>query len=145
MCLIIIILFLGKTHFSESSTARVPSQGSSSSTKMYCSLQDAFHDNFPGFSGVGFCTKLVRMKTQQGTDKASKHNWHTVFFRLCPAYTRINRSGVNFVLSFIFSLFEFLTNCTNFPFSPPPRFVALRLCCSLTPLRFDPCHLIRDG
>ena len=27
----------------------------------------------------GFCRKLARTKTQQGTDKASEHNWHTVF------------------------------------------------------------------
>ena len=44
-------------------------------------IRGAFHDNFPGFLGFGFRRKLVRMKTQQGTDKASEHNGRKVFSR----------------------------------------------------------------
>ena len=61
------------------------------------------------------------------------------------AYTCINRSGVNFILSFIFSLFYFLTNCTKFPFFPTIRFGALHLCYSMPPLLFDPCRLLCSG
>ena len=43
------------------------------------SIQGAFHNNFPGFSGFGFRRKLARTKTQQGTDKASEHNGCTIF------------------------------------------------------------------
>ena len=45
------------------------------------SVLGAFHDNFPGFSGFGFCRKLARTKNQQGTDKANGHNGRTVFSR----------------------------------------------------------------
>ena len=31
------------------------------------------------FQGFGFCRKLARTKTQQGTDKASEHNGRTIF------------------------------------------------------------------
>ena len=41
------------------------------------------------------------------------------FTRLGIDYARINRSGVNFFLSFILSSFQFLTDCTNLPFLPP--------------------------
>ena len=42
-------------------------------------VRGAFHDNFPRFLGLGFHRKLVRMRNQQGTDKASKYDGHTVF------------------------------------------------------------------
>ena len=42
-------------------------------------IQGEFRDNFPGLSDFGFCRKLARTKTQQGTDKASEHNGRTVF------------------------------------------------------------------
>ena len=43
-------------------------------------IRGAFHDNFQGVSGFGFRRKLASTKTQQGTDKASKHNGRTVKF-----------------------------------------------------------------
>ena len=41
----------------------------------------AFHNNFPGFSGFEFFRKLTHTKTQQGIEKASRHNWRTVFLQ----------------------------------------------------------------
>ena len=41
-------------------------------------VRGSFHDNFPRFSGFVFFRKLARTKNQQGTDKASEHNRHTV-------------------------------------------------------------------
>ena len=48
-------------------------------------------------------------------------------------------------LLFTLSLFKFLTNCTNFPFSPPPHFGAFRLFCGLSPLHFDKICLLHGG
>ena len=39
-----------------------------------CSIRGELHNNFPVFSCFGFCRKLVRTKTEQGTDKASERN-----------------------------------------------------------------------
>ena len=50
----------------------------------------------PGFSGFGFCRKLIIATTPQDTDKAREHNGGTVFFRLWY-YKCISRSGVNFM------------------------------------------------
>ena len=41
-------------------------------------IQGPVHDIFPGFSGFGFCRKLMRTKIHQGIDKTSKHNGHTL-------------------------------------------------------------------
>ena len=43
------------------------------------SIQGAFHNHYPRFSVFVFFRKLARMKTQQGTDKASEHKGRTVF------------------------------------------------------------------
>ena len=51
-------------------------------------MQGAFHDKFPGFLGFRFRRKLVHTKTQQGIDKVSEHNRHTVFSRALVLLTR---------------------------------------------------------
>ena len=43
-------------------------------------IRGAFHDNFPGFSGFGFCRKLTCMKTQPETEKARKNNGCVEYF-----------------------------------------------------------------
>ena len=55
-----------------------------------------------------FYRELVRTKTQQRIEKVSKHNGSTLFLGLWY-YVRINRCGVNFVLSY-FCLFLFVKN-----------------------------------
>ena len=76
-----------------------------------------FHNNFPGFSGLVFCKKLARTKTQQSIDKASKRNSCTVLFGLWY-FSSINRSGIklfyhSYSPSFTYSLF-----------APTPLFVS---------------------
>ena len=51
-------------------------------------IQGAFHNNFPGFSGLGFRRKLARIKTQQGKDKASEHNGRAVISHALVLLTR---------------------------------------------------------
>ena len=51
-------------------------------------IRGAFHGNFTKLSGFGFCRKLARMKTQQGTDKASKYILFTVFLWAVVLLTR---------------------------------------------------------
>ena len=65
-------------------------------------IRGAFHDNFPGFSGFGFRRKLASTKTQQGTDKASEHNGHTVFSRAWVFCTH-QQEGCQLVLFYHFS------------------------------------------
>ena len=45
----------------------------------------------------GFCRKLARTKNKQSTDKASKHNGHTVIAVFGISYVLIKRGGVKFV------------------------------------------------
>ena len=88
-------------------------------------IQGEFQNKFPGFSGIGFCKKLARMKTQQSTEKSSKHSSCTVFFGLC-SFSRISRSGVNF----FYHLYS--TSFTYSLFAPTPLFVSASAieCCS---------------
>ena len=46
---------------------------------LMCAIQGALHDNFPGFLGFGFCTKLACTKTKKAQKKRGKHNGRTVF------------------------------------------------------------------
>ena len=58
-------------------------------------IRDAFHDNFPGFSGFKFFRKLAHTKTQQGIDKASGYNGHVVFLRALVLLTRASTEVVS--------------------------------------------------
>ena len=59
----------------------------------------------------GFSSKLTRTKTQQITEKPSKHNVRTVFLRILIC------GGVNFFFKyFILSSFYFLNIVSNVPF-----------------------------
>ena len=77
----------------------------------------AFHDIPPRFSGFGFHRKLIRTKTQQGTDKARKNNGCKVFLRVSTG-----SDVINFFFYHLSSLFILLPShfLPNFPFSPPP-------------------------
>ena len=63
----------------------------------------------------GFCRKLVRTKTQQGTDKASKHNGRTVFSRFWYCLRLHQQEWCQLCLIvFILYLFYFYIICANF-------------------------------
>ena len=96
-----------------------------SSTKVEISLKTLTYEVrstiiFPcyrvsGFAGNSRTQKLNKAHTKQ----ANITGVH--YFRRLWSFARINKSGINFVLSFILSLFYFITICANFPFR-------LRLC-----------------
>ena len=110
---------------------------------IYIYIQGAFHSNFPRFLGFGFRRKPACTKTKKGIDKASKHNRATLFFRLW-SFACINIGGVNLFLSFILSLFYFLTICVNFHFLPHLCLhLSLRLCQSMLPPFSIRCTLFR--
>ena len=68
----------------------------------------------------GFCRTLVRTKIQQITVRASEHNWaYSIFVNFGLAYATINRSGVNFLLSYLSSI-----HYTSSQFSPTPLFAS---------------------
>ena len=68
----------------------------------------------------GFCRTLVRTKIQQITVRASEHNWAcSIFVNFGLAYATINRSGVNFLLSYLSSI-----HYTSSQFSPTPLFAS---------------------
>ena len=80
---------------------------------------------FPGsrisdFAGNSRVQKLNKPQTKQANITVVQY-----FCRLWY-FVHINRSGVNFFLSFILSSFYFLTICANFPFR-----LHLRLCLRL--------------
>ena len=91
---------------------------------IYIYIRGAFQSNFPRFLGFGFRRKPACTKTQQGIEKASKHNRDTLFFGLW-SFACINIGDVYLFLSFILSLFYFLTICANFNFRPH---IHLHLC-----------------
>ena len=90
---------------------------------MHCIL-GALHDSFTGLSGFVFRRKLNRTKTQQGTDKLSKHYRRTVFLWDLVFCTHQQKwSQFYFILSFI----RFLKFCTIFHFLlvPPGNILIL--------------------
>ena len=88
--------------------------------RVACSvIQGVFHDNFPGFSGFGFCRKLVRTKNKQGTYKVSKHNVCTVF--LLALVFRTHQQNWRQIYFIVYPLFVLLPhNLRQLLFSPPP-------------------------
>ena len=83
-------------------------------------IRGSFHDNFPVFSGFGFCRKLVRTKNQQGTEKASKNNGRTVFSRALIFHMHQQKwHQICFIIYPIFILLP--QNLHQIPFSPPPQ------------------------
>ena len=82
----------------------------------------AFHNNFPGSSGFGFCRKLARTKNQQGTDKASKHNRCTLFSQALIFCTHQQKwRQLFFILYPIFVLIpHYLRQLPFSPLPPPP-------------------------
>ena len=82
-------------------------------------IRGAFHDQFPGFSGFGFCRKLARTKTQQGTHKASEHNGRTVFSRDLVLLMHAS-TGVISTLSYHLSSIHY----TSSQFSPTSLFAS---------------------
>ena len=82
-----------------------------------------FHDNFPGFLGFEFCRKLAITKTQQGTDKASKHNRSTLFTRDLVLLMRASTGVVSTLsihLSYIFITLPHNLHQLPFLSLPPP-------------------------
>ena len=77
-----------------------------------------FHDNFPGFLGFGFCRKLARTKTQQGTDKARKHNQRTEF--LCDLIFCMHQHKLRQLCFILYPLFVLLPHnlCQPPPYYP---------------------------
>ena len=87
-------------------------------------IRGAFYDSFPGFLGSGFRKKLPHTKTQQGTDKAIKHNGYTVF--LWDLVLRNHQQKWRTICFIIYPLFILLPhNLRQLPFFPqrlpPPR------------------------
>ena len=73
------------------------------------------------FSGNSRAQKLNKAQTKRANITGVQ------YFRGLCSFARINRSGVNFVLSFKLSLFYFLTICANLPFHLRLRlFLSLR-------------------
>ena len=87
------------------------------------SIRGAFHDNFPGFLCFGFRRKIARTKTQQGTDKASKHNGRTLFSRALVFCTHQQKwRQLSFILYPLFILLPH--NLCQLPFSPTSEHAA---------------------
>ena len=83
------------------------------------SIQVAFHNNFPRFLDFGFRRKLTCTKTQQVTDKASRHNGCAVFLR--DLVFRTYQQKWCQLCFIIYPLFILLPhNLRQLPFSPPP-------------------------
>ena len=84
-------------------------------------LGGAFHKNFPGLSGFGFCRKLASTIFQQGTEKASEHNRHTVFSWV---FVLLTHASTGVVPNLSYNLFSILitlpNNLCQLSYSPPP-------------------------
>ena len=80
---------------------------------------------YPGSWFLYFTGKLGRTKTQQGTDKSSKHN---VQYNSWVS----TGSGINFVLSF----FILLSLCVNYQLFPLSIASVSRRCCCGPPLKY---------
>ena len=93
---------------------------------VYHNIQGEFHDNLPGFLGFGFLRKLAPTKTQQVTDKSSKHNGHTAWF------TGINREWCQLRII----LFILLSFCANYHLFRLPMVVSRRCFCHGPPLKY---------
>ena len=90
-------------------------------------IRCAFYDTLPGFLDFVFRRKLSRMKTQQGTDKASEHIGRTVFSRDYLLLTCASTGVIS-----ISSHHLFFIHYNSSTFAPSPLFASTSASSSAT-------------